>query len=361
MKEQVKNPRIIIDASYIRGMDECTARSCFGAMCKQGGRIVLIDTSAYELFTTFNCKQWPASQIKLKTVLNSIEAWEHVAVMESSEIECNRPYGDPLNREKTQDIRQMLRRDNPYIPNDLEEISKKAKQNREYDSIIETFENLVDLQLFTEQERKKIQNKPGDSDEVVQFFYEFVNNPANVQVSIDTILQKSDLSVSLDINAVDDNWVIWHSSKSLLVMYCYSQYQGKNIHKISKEKLINTKHDLDYLVSLAFADAIASKEKKEMSYFRQWMFGDKKPLIDSYEPEEIARVMASLKGRSTDRFSQDLVVRDQETLSQVDFMQLSLEERRQILAQQAEQMKSHYEQTRDERTEWQVGDFIDVY
>ena len=275
--------------------------------------------------------------------------------MESSEIECNRPYGNPLNHEKTQDVRQMLRRDKPYIPNDSEEISKKAKQNREYDSIIEVFKSFVDLQLFTEEEKKKIQNKPDDSDEVVQFFYEFVNNPANIQASIDTISQKSDLTVSLDLNIVDDNWVIWHSGKSLLVMYCYSQYQGKNIHKTSKEKLINTKHDLDYLISLAFADAIASKDKREMFYFRQWMFGDTKPLIDSYEPEEIARVMDSLKSDSTD------LARDQETLSQVDFMQLPLEERRRILAQQAEQMKSHYEQTRDERTEWQAGDFIDVY
>lgn len=124
---------------------------------------------------------------------------------------------------------------------------------------------------------------------------------------------------------------------------------------------MNTKHDLDYLMSLAFADAIASKDKKEMSYFRQWMFGDKKPLIDSYCPEKIARVMDSLKGDSSDRLSQDLGDKGQETLSQVDFMQLSLEERRQILAQQAEQLKSYYKRTRDERTEWQTGDFIDVY
>lgn len=43
---------------------------------------------------------------------------------------------------------------------------------------------------------------------------------------------------------------------------------------------------------------------------------------------------------------------------QVDFMRLSLEERNQILAQQAEQMLAHYEQTAKERQEWQAGDFI---
>ena len=44
---------------------------------------------------------------------------------------------------------------------------------------------------------------------------------------------------------------------------------------------------------------------------------------------------------------------------QAKFMRLSVEERRQLLSQQAEQMKDHYEQTADERTEWQAGDFID--
>ena len=44
---------------------------------------------------------------------------------------------------------------------------------------------------------------------------------------------------------------------------------------------------------------------------------------------------------------------------QAELMRLSVDERRQLLSQQAEQMKTHYEQTADERTEWQAGDFID--
>ena len=43
---------------------------------------------------------------------------------------------------------------------------------------------------------------------------------------------------------------------------------------------------------------------------------------------------------------------------QAAFMRLSVDERREVLAQQAEQMKTHYEETADERTEWQSGDFI---
>ena len=44
---------------------------------------------------------------------------------------------------------------------------------------------------------------------------------------------------------------------------------------------------------------------------------------------------------------------------QADFMRLSPEERHRLLSEQAEQMKSHYEHTADERAEWQAGEFID--
>lgn len=58
----------------------------------------------------------------------------------------------------------------------------------------------------------------------------------------------------------------------------------------------------------------------------------------------------------------ELADKEVDTLSpQADFMRLSLDERRRILAQQAEQMKTHYEQTAGEQSEWQSGDFIDAY
>ena len=60
------------------------------------------------------------------------------------------------------------------------------------------------------------------------------------------------------------------------------------------------------------------------------------------------------------RFLLELADKDVEPQSpQADFMRLSPEERHQLLSEQAEQMKAHYEQTADERTEWQAGDFID--
>ena len=58
----------------------------------------------------------------------------------------------------------------------------------------------------------------------------------------------------------------------------------------------------------------------------------------------------------------ELVDKEADTLSpQIDFMRLPLSDRRRIMAQQAKQMKAHYEQTANQRQEWQAGDFIDEY
>ena len=361
MNEQAKNIRIIIDASYIRGMSRDGAP--LRTMREQGGRIVLIDTLTYELFSsTDDSRKWSESKVKLAEHRDYIEVWKHVSEMWIFELTKKCPCGDPLDNRTTECLKKMLANDPQWKPSDSKKIIDQAKRNREDSSIIEMLKALKDIELFTREEKVKIRGKQTCDKEVAQFFYDFVNNPANIRLMINIILQKSGLDPKgLDPNDVDETWAIWHFGKSLLVMYCYSQYQDRNIHSIPRESLMNTKHDLDYLMSLAFADAIASKDKKEMSYFRQWMFGDTKPLIDSYCPEKIARVMDSLKGDSSDRPSQSLGDKDQEPLSQVDFMQLSLEERRQILAQQADQLKTYYERTRDERTKWQTGDFIDVY
>ena len=53
----------------------------------------------------------------------------------------------------------------------------------------------------------------------------------------------------------------------------------------------------------------------------------------------------------------DLVDKPQHEVSpELNFMLLPLSERRKIMARQAEQMISHYEQTTDERETWQAGD-----
>jgi hypothetical protein len=55
---------------------------------------------------------------------------------------------------------------------------------------------------------------------------------------------------------------------------------------------------------------------------------------------------------------QELTGRSETLQSQVDFMRLPLVKRREILANQAEELKAHYTRSADEREDWQAGDFL---
>ena len=88
-------------------------------------------------------------------------------------------------------------------------------------------------------------------------------------------------------------------------------------------------------------------------------------MITHAQVQELVRKLPETKLSLAFHFLQDLADKDAESLSQADLARLapmapgdgSPDERSQILAQQAERMKEHYEQTADERTEWQAGEF----
>ncbi len=312
MNKETTNPRIIIDKSYIQGMHKDGAP--FRAMCEQGGRIVLIDTLVSELCSTSDCNQWAASKSKLMACPDAIEVWAHVSEMLKVERKQNHPYGDPLHCKRTKRMRYMLANNPQWQPANLKAIMEEKVQEREGKGIVKLFQGFANWpQLFSEETVKEIKDKPGHDEKVVQICCDIVNDPDNIRAVIDnirSIMKKGGLDVLLNPDDVDHTWAIWHFGKSLLVVICDSQRRGeaafREISETSRERLINTKHDLDYLVSLPFADAIASGETRgEMSYYRRWMFGDdSKPLISSYEEDKIDSVMNKLKYGSTNKISE---------------------------------------------------------
>lgn len=295
--EQETSPRIIIDASYIRGMKQDGAP--LRTIREQGGRIVVTDTLPFELFSTSNANQWNASKRKLVEYRDAIEVWEHVSEMYRVELEENRPYGNPFHIEGTKRFQRMLAEDPQYEPNNRDEIIEKAIQEREGSDIPKLFQYFSELseEPGFKEIRVKIRDKAPHDKEVVQTCYDLINDPSSIRSVIKVIssVVKNDGTVSLNLNPQDVNekWVLWHFSKSLLTVFCDCLRLGKDtFRKLSKghrKRLINIRHDLDYLILLAFADAIASREaKRELFYYRRWMFGDaSKPLIRSYEKEQI--------------------------------------------------------------------------
>ena len=281
MNEHATNPRIIIDASYIRGASSDGAP--FRTMCKQGGRIVLIDNLIYELCSTDDTNQWRASMNKLKAGVDAIEVWEHISPMYEVELKENRPYGDPLHDERTRRIREMIANNSQYQPANMKKLIKGAQQAREGDDILKLLHNVANCCPLDKKIAKKIKNKPGHNNKVGQLCYNFISNPDNIRPQLQYIVQNP--------NNVDETWVIWHVFKSLLPVHFDRQRRDTPFGK----SLTNIKLDLDYLVSLAFADAIASGETKgEMSFYRRWMYGEAKPQLSSREPDKIARFMNKL-------------------------------------------------------------------
>ena len=299
---EVERPRIIIDASYIRGMKKDGAP--LRIISKRGGRIVVTDTLLFELFSTSNANQWDASKSKLMEYRDAIEVWEHVSEMYRVELEENRPYGNPFNTERTKRFQKMLAENPQYDPNNRDEIIEKAIQECEGPDIPELFQNFSELSEESEFEeiKAKIKDKAPHDKEVVQTCYDLINDPSNIRSVIKVIssVVKNDRTVSPNPRDVNEKWVLWHFSKSLLTVACDCLRQGKDtFRKLSKghrKRLINVKHDLDYLILLGFADAIASrKTKEELFYYRRWMFGDRsKPSISTYENERIGLFVQNL-------------------------------------------------------------------
>ncbi len=107
-----------------------------------------------------------------------------------------------------------------------------------------------------------------------------MNNPENIRRFLD--VGGGDCPFPLD--RLDETWVAWHHAKAFLAILCDYLRQGKpSFESLGREALkrwVNRKHDLDYLISLAYADAIATNETTgEMAHYCRWMYGSTRRCI----------------------------------------------------------------------------------
>ena len=121
----------------------------------------------------------------------------------------------------------------------------------------------------------------------------------------------------------------------------------KHIVHLDKIRWFNATNDPNTDVLLGHGRAIKERDMETITYTQVQRLIKKLP---ETELPLAYRLLLELADKEMDKLS-----------PQADFMRFSLDERRRILAQQAEQKKAHYEHAADERTEWQTGDFIDEY
>ena len=277
MTEIPSNQQIVIDASFIRSMSG-EARP-FHLLAENCNRIVIIDNLAFELCSTENRAHWPASQLKLMGCRAAVDCWHNTGVMLRVEGERNQPYGDPLFPESTSIMRSLLETNSPYVPDDLVAQTEMERVTREGPILSKMFTALSALRRLATTIEPRIKGQDPFAPDVQEMCYGFVNNVENIRT-----LMSGGPPVPSPAD-VDDTWVTWHHYKAFLAMFCDwlrrdAPDSFEDLSDKAKKRWINIKHDLEYLVSLAFADAIASGETQgEQSYYRRWMFGDTKPLI----------------------------------------------------------------------------------
>jgi hypothetical protein len=276
VSDEKQPPKYIIDPSFVRSASGDGRQ--LKVLADRGYRVVLIDNLAFELCSTANRAQWPATQLKLSCCPDSIDCWHHTSVMMRVESEKSAPYGKPLFPQSTEMMRSLLRARSPHTADDLQAIVRAEQERREGEIMPAMFRAFQLCAANSKQFSEVVAGRPLADDQLAIACNGFVNNPDNVRKLIgigDEVFARC---------GIDDKWVAWHHYKAFLAVFCeYLRQQQPDFSKLAepaKKRWINIKHDLDYLISLAFADGIASAETAgEQFHFRRWMYGNSKDFI----------------------------------------------------------------------------------
>jgi len=265
--------RIIVDASYIRASRSDGYQ--LNKLVEEGFRLVLIDNLIFELCSTDNNRQWPATQRKLYHVSNFIECWRHTSELLEDEKKMDCPIETPVNKDFTSQFKNLLASKQTYIPKDLHSHVVRIRSQRECDSVEQLLRTCKAHEpLFLQWKQKTFKQTGSNINLICQ---DLVNSEDLIRLLIDSKIFHS--------GRVNPKWIAWHHYKSYIAFLCeYLRLNGttafNKLPESTQKKWINRKHDLDYVVSLAFADAIATNEVEgELSRYIRWMYGTSKKLI----------------------------------------------------------------------------------
>ena len=264
---------VILDASFLRA---CPADGGWlQKLGAHGHKLVLIDTLAFELFATEDPNQWPASVRKLAPVVDQIECWMHVSEMLQWELQNRQALREPCDGLLTEQFRACVAAGRTELT-DPTAVSHTSTQREVDGGAALGFAIDACLSLVGEL-RQGIAGKPRS--DVEGQCYAFVNDARNIAFVLDA---GGENAVFADCQ-VSEEWAAWHHAKWFLAALCEGvrSEQSDRVILTVTERLLNRKHDGDYLVSLRFADAIASNETNEMQALTSWMYGKYRAFISS--------------------------------------------------------------------------------
>ena len=262
---------IILDASFVRACP--TGGEWLRKLAAHTQELVCIDALVFELCSADDQNQWASTTRKLAAVVDQVECWMHVSEMLRYELQSRQALRQPCDAQLTSQFRAYIaagstRLADPNAPSNAgtqREVEGGAALRIAIDACLPLVGEI----------RQRISNKPRTAVEAA--CYAFVNNPQYIRF----VLGAGGEDAVFAGCQVTEDWVAWHHAKWFLAALCEAARSAQADDGISKitKRLFNRKHDGDYLISLKFADAIASNETGEMLAFSRWMYGESRAFI----------------------------------------------------------------------------------
>ncbi len=269
---------VILDKNFVQG-DSANARG-LKLLVEQGYRLAVTDTLIYESFSDEKRPQiWQSVKNKLAQVAEYVDFWRHGPELARHEILTKRPVDGPLDSEFTVRFRSWLKASDSQLRPDWKPTLEKARFEREVhnpskipamahvylESMAPRAEKVFGRQLSQQeigtligarspQLTKRILHGYTEPDAGLLYFPEA-------------------------LEVVNDAWFLMHQARMFLAQIgVYIWKYGRT--SFTGKKLANTKFDLEYLVLLKYADAIASNETSgDLALLRRWLYGEAKPQI----------------------------------------------------------------------------------
>jgi hypothetical protein len=225
-------------------------------------------------------------QEKLFPFADRLHVWFHTSELLRREVANKTHVNGPEDGKATHTLRDWFRSGQVYVPDDLNEIVKKANQQREIDSmekvapmarcfgkmIAEAAECGGIHKLTKDDLAAQVRDNLSDERLIrwaIRACYGNPNSPENHIPDAE--------------NIVNSAWFAFHNARATLALIgIFLQKYGLTEHP--GRKFPNTKLDMEYLALLHYADALASDETSgDMADMCNWLYGSTKKRISSVQ------------------------------------------------------------------------------
>lgn len=273
---------VILDKNFLQAEDNSVPRLRALAHC--GCDFVLTDTLIYELCSDRRrTTLWLSIQKKLASFADRLHLWFHAAELLRREVARKSPIALPGDTDATESLRVWFRSRCEYVPSDIEAIIANVREQREVNTMkrVAPMARAVGEMLMGQ--LKQVGDMRPTTDDLVRVIRDGLDSGLLVRWivgashgnpdSVETFFPKA-------AESIDASWFMFHHARATLALigiflrkYGFVQNPG--------QKFVNTKLDIDYLVLLQYAEALASDETADMAVLAEWLYARKKKLVRS--------------------------------------------------------------------------------